>query len=382
MAIVLNTDNVFDYLAALGYCAATDRSTSQIKVISGKNFNLAISFIDGRNLLVKQGVCGCIGEQSTEFSADWRIQQLVKNFKSFGTGFENFLPELLHFDPDNSILIVKFLVDYCDLSDYYAETQNFSIKIAKSIGKTLGKLHDLTFEDLEYKEFLIDPLTSEADLNHIKIIQRLSHLTPNIFRIVTQECLQFYKLYQRSPNLSQAIIDLGNAVQSSCLIHNDLKINNILIASDWEQPGSDVIKIIDWERSRWGDPAFDLGRILGSYLKLWLDGLVIDSSLSIQESLQLATTPLEMLQPSLFHLIQAYLQEFSRIIIARPDYLDRVIQFAGLSLIIRLEIMTNDERVFGNQGIVMLQVAKQLLCNPHSARSTIFGNNFRQLVNH
>jgi hypothetical protein len=194
------------------------------------------------------------------------------------------------------------------------------------------------------------------------------------------ECLQFLKLYQRFPSLTQAIAELGEAVVPSCAIHNDLKLNNILLDLDWESPESKIIRLIDWERATWGDPAFDLGCLLGSYLEIWLEGLAISNLLSINESLQLATTPLELLQPSLLALVQSYLAGFPEILVARPDYLDRAVQFAGLALIQRIEITIDEERIFGNCGIVMLQVAKQLICTPRAAMKTLFDRDFTQLV--
>jgi serine/threonine protein kinase len=299
------------------------------------------------------------------------------------------LPNLLYFDPDNSILIVEYLNNYQDLYHYYTKHNQFPIEIARSIGQLLGSIHSQTFQALEYQQFLDQQLVATAESNQIEkfnpaidLIARLSRITPYIFQVMPVDCLQFFKLYQRFPSLSQAIFDLSEAISPSCLVHNDLKINNILIDLDWESPTSQIIKLIDWERAEWGDPAFDLGCIIGSYLEIWLDGLVISSTLSVNESLQLATTPLELLQPSLFTLVQSYLAEFPAIIQTRPDYLDRVVQFAGLALIQRVEITIDEDRIFGNRGIIMLQVAKQLLCTPQAAIKTIFGSNFTELINH
>jgi 5-methylthioribose kinase len=380
MPIILDTDNVFDYLAQLDYCTLAERQTSRMTIISAKNFNLAIAFADGKSLLVKQELHNPQGETLGEFWSAWRIQRLVGEFPEFGNEMSGFLPELLHFDPDSSILIVNFRTDYRDLYGYYAEERHFPIEVARSIGRLLGTIHSQTFDRAEYQEFLTDRSAKVAKFDGLKIIDRLSRVTPQVFRKLPQDCLQFYKLYQRFPTLSQAIGELRNSVRPSCLVHNDLKINNILLALDWEQPNSKLISLIDWERANWGDPAFDLGCILGSYLELWLEGLVISSTLSINESLQLATTPLELLQPSLFSLVQTYLDRFSSILTARPDFLDRAIQFAGLSLIVRLETMVEDERTFGNQGIIILQVAKQLLCVPQAAMNTLFGSNSAQLI--
>jgi serine/threonine protein kinase len=376
MATILDTNNVFEYLTALKYCNVVDRDTSQVTVIPAKNFNLLITFADGRNLLIKQELHDDRGETKGEFWAVWRIQRLIKNFPKFGEEISIFLPELLHFDPDNSILVVKYLADYGDLYRYYLKENQFPIEIARSIGQLLGNIHSQTFERTEYQQFLADREDPGISYTPIDIIRRLNRITPQVFRIVPQECLQFFKLYQRFPSLSQAIVDLGNSITPSCLVHNDLKINNILLDLNWQDPQSQLIKLIDWERANWGDPAFDLGCILGSYLEIWLDGLAIANALSINESLQLATTPLELLKPSLSILVQSYLAVFSEIISSRPDYLDRAIQFTGLALIQRVEITIDEDRIFGNRGILMLQVAKQLLCTPQAAKNTLFGSNF------
>jgi Phosphotransferase enzyme family len=413
MATILDINNIFEYLSDRNYCSLTDRAVSKVTAIPAKNFNLLINFADDKNLLIKQEPHDCDGETYGEFLAAWQIQQLVKSFPEFGHKIENSLPELLHFDPENSILIVKYLADYCDLYDYYLEENQFPIEIARSIGQLLATIHSQTFQRTEYQDFLANfsAGTPAADLavesqsqslsteqkegqNHQsiaaisqskgyanKVIRRLSRITPQVFEEVPQACLQFFKLYQRFPDLAQSIADLGDSITPSCLVHNDLKINNILLDSNWELPGSKVIRSIDWERAGWGDPAFDLGCILGSYLEIWLDGLVINNALSINESLQLATTPLESIQPSLFSLVESYLVGFPEIVAARPDYLDRAIQFAGLSLIHRVEIIIQVDRLFGNHEIMLLQVAKQLLCTPQAAMKTLFGNKFDQLVN-
>jgi Phosphotransferase enzyme family len=384
MKTILDTDNVFTYLADLGYCQIVDRENVQIDLIPAKNFNLRLTFGNSKSLLVKQELHDDRGQTSGEFHRAWRMQQSLEHFSELGIRISKFLPELLHFDPDNSILVVNYRDDYQDLYKFYLKEHQFSVEIARAIGQLLATIHSQTFESSEYQQFLTEPkdcqtFTKETrhNRNYARdIIRRLSRITPDVFWMMPLECLQFFRLYQRFPSLSQAIADLDRSIVPSCLTHNDLKINNILLDLQWQLPNSQVISIIDWERVSWGDPAFDLGCLLGSYLEIWLDGLVIGTTLTIDESLQLAATPLELLQPSLCALVQSYLKGFPAIILTRPDYLDRAIQFAGLSLIQRIEIVIDEDRVFGNRGIIMLQIAKQLLCNPQAARTTLFGNNF------
>ena len=145
------------------------------------------------------------------------------------------------------------------------------------------------------------------------------------------------------------------------------------MAQDWENSGENIVRLIDWERSSWGDPAFDLGTAISSYLQLWLGSLVISNSLSIEESLKFATTPLELLQPSIAALAKAYLDTFPEILAYRPDFLRQVVQFAGWGLMTGILSMVQYQKTFNNTGIAMLQVAKALLCRPDSSMSTIFG---------
>jgi Phosphotransferase enzyme family len=381
MSIILDTHNVFEYLATLNYCQIEDRETSEIVLISAKNFNLLINFADGKSLLVKQERSNLKGRIKGEFWAAWEMKQFVTHFPQLGEKIQGFLPELLYFDPENSILIVNFLSDYSDLHRYYSNENQFPIEIASSIGNLLATIHSQTFEQVEYQKFFDERLSNRFSYDAINIIDRFSRITPRIFQKVPLECLRFFELYQRFPSLSQAIEDLGESIAPSCLVHNDLKINNFLVELDWQRPGSQIIRLIDWERVNWGDPAFDLGCMLGSYLEIWLYGLKIGNNLSINESLQLATIPLETIQPSLFNLVKSYLLGFPAITVIRSDYLNRVIQFAGFSLIRRVEITISKDRFFGDRGIIMLQVGKQLICTPQAAMKTLFGNDFTQLIN-
>ncbi|MRV21690.1 phosphotransferase, partial [Staphylococcus aureus] len=131
-------------------------------------------------------------------------------------------------------------------------------------------------------------------------------ISPEVFGQVPADGLKFFALYQRYDSLGKAIAELATAFEPCCLTHNDLKLNNILLHNDWEQDISKaeqssnrVIRLIDWERGAWGDPAFDLGMLIASYLQIWLSSLVVSKSIDVEESLRLAMTPLDVLQPSI-----------------------------------------------------------------------------------
>lgn len=369
MVFLLNQTNVFGYLADLGY--SSNRDSSQIKPVAAKNFNLLLTIAPSLQLLVKQEHHQA-GKAIGEFLAESQVHELARNFPALNH-WQALISELLHFDRSNLILVFKYLNNYQDLMDFYTKENICPDIIAKELGILLATFHRDTYHQSIYRE----AITQDRDESRHSIVRaliyNLERLTPEIFGSVPDDGLKFYELYQRYDSLSQALVELGNTSTPTCLTHNDLKLNNILVHNNWVQPDFQTIRIIDWERSDWGDPAFDLGTLIASYLQLWLGSLVVSKSLLIEESLSLAIVPLDRVQPSIASLTRAYLQSFPEILIDRPDFLERVIQFAGLGLIQGIQAEIDYQKTLGNISIAQLQVAKTLLCRPIQSMPTVFG---------
>ncbi|KZL49975.1 aminoglycoside phosphotransferase [Nodularia spumigena CENA596] len=378
MPFLLSYQNVFDYLIPLGLCTEEERSLSNIELKPAKNFNLLLTLSEDKKLLVKQERHNREGKTAGEFVQEWRIHGFLQQNPELSY-VRPLLSEAVHFDAENSIIIFNYLNNYRDVADFYAKENIFPTQVATKIGTILALIHRVSVQRPEYREFFEnsqDGVTPEAP----KLNQRMDRITPEIFGNVPSDGLKFFALYQRYDSLGQAIAQLGNSYTPYCLTHNDMKLNNILISLNWEDvnlnsSSSDesMIRLIDWERCSWGDPANDLGSLLASYLQLWLYSVVVGKGMEIEESLRLATTPLQTLRPSLAALVKAYLAELPQILEDRPDFLQRVVQFCGLGLIQSIQATLQHEKTFGNPGISMLQVAKSLLCRPEASIPTIFG---------
>ncbi len=376
---LLNSHNVFEYLSERNLCDRAEQNLSKVEPLSAKNFNLLVTLPDDRKLLVKQERHNLEGKTASEFLIEWRIQEWLQQFPE-QKSLSPFLPELLHFDAENSLIIFRYLDDYLDLTDFYAKESSFPTEISCAIGTLLATIHRDTYEQENHRQFFDSEENSQVTNQVPRLIKGLERIKPEIFSSVPADGLKFFALYQKYDSLGQAIAKLGNAFTPSCLTHNDLKLNNILLHKDWQQTDDSIIRLIDWERNSWGDPAFDLGTLVGSYIQIWLGSLVISKSLSIEESLSLAVTPLEKLQPSIAALTKAYLDTFPEILEDRPDFLPRVVQFAGLTLIQRIQAMIQYQKSFGNSGIAMLQVAKALLSRPERSMPTVFGKAVIEIV--
>ncbi len=386
MSFVLNAQNVFEYLIDRGLCSPEEKANGTVEPITAKNFNLLLSFLDQRKLLVKQEPHYQIGKTSGEFFKEWRIQEFFKSFVELDNLRASF-SECLYFDSENSILAFNYLNDYRDLENFYSKEKRFPAEIAASIGTILATIHRLTFNQQQYCGFFTQYRQDELQ-SLLSWSRELDQIGPEIFGQVPSDGIKFYVLYQRYDSLGEAVAHLNKSFNLCCLTHNDLKLNNILFPLDWEQQvaTSDSaqalsLRFIDWERSGWGDPAFDLGSIITSYLGFWLTSLVVSKTLGIDEALRLAMIPLDLLQPSLLALTNAYLANFPEILQRQPDFLQRTMQAAGLVLIQMVRSNLQHRKTFGNVGICMLQVAKTLLCRPAQAIPTIFGVEEVDLIN-
>jgi hypothetical protein len=379
MIFLLSSQNIFEYLVEQALCTQEQKALNRTELKVAKNFNLLLSLQDGRNLLVKQERHNQEGKAAGEFLNEWRIHKFLQRFSKLSY-ICPMLSEALHFNAEHSIIVFNYLNDYCDLAEYYTKENVFPTAIATSIGTTLATIHRATFNCQEYQDFFSqDSKDVPVDQTH-KLARGLERISPEVFGLVPSDGLKFFALYQRYDSLGKAIAELATAFDPCCLTHNDLKLNNILLRNDWEQaiskserPSHSIIRLIDWERSAWGDPAFDLGMLIASYLQIWLSSLVVSKSINIEESLRLAMTPLDQLQPSIAALTQAYFDNFPEIVERRPDFLKRVVQFSGLALIHQIQAMIQYQKSFGNTGICMLQVAKSLLCRPEQSILTVFG---------
>lgn len=375
MVFVLSSENVVQYLKERSLCALDWQLASPVKPAQYRNFNLIVSFTNAEHYLVKQerfdgnNSLGCL-------QYEWLLQQLLDSFPQLDLVRASIAP-IINFDAENAILVVKYLPEYLSLNKFYARLNDYPTEIAAVLGANLAQIHRLTYQKDEYLNFL-EQHDGRSFRAKPDFMQGLALVSPNIFAYICSNGIQFFKLYQRFPRLHQAVAELYDNYQATCLTHNDARFNNYLI-KDKNSLDNPQIKFIDWEFVDWGDPAQDLGLPISKYLELWLDSLLVNSDRDLNLSFSSAACPLKKIQPSLVAILQSYLATFPKITSARPDFVHRVIQFAGLSLIKRLQHQVECHQPFGNKDICTLQVAKNLLCYPDRAISSIFGLNNLQI---
>jgi hypothetical protein len=384
MSLVLSSENVLEYLVLQRLLHPQDRLLATVTALEYRNFNLVVRMTADNCLLVKQE--RLYAEHQGDRCGFWREQRIYDLFQHFPdlNDLRSLTSEVILFDPESFIIVLRYYGNHCNLSYFYADHQYrfFPTEIAMNLGRTLARVHRQTRGQFSYRSFLQDE-SSRLNLDIAKspnFLQGLAQFDPSLFSKVSADGLNFWRLYQRDERLHQAVVTIVESYQPCCLIHGDLEFRNILvkIAGDNPQhfnadPEQAAVKLIDWEFFRWGDPAYDLAVVLSCYVGLWLDSLVVSKAIPIQTTLKLAAVPLEILQSSMAALVQSYLQEFPDILKHQPEFMRRVVQFTGLVLIKQIQSKMERLYAFDNRYICTLQVAKMLLCNPEQSFLELFG---------
>jgi hypothetical protein len=306
---------------------------------------------------------------------EWHIYNFLQSDRSLDY-VSSLTPELLHFDENNLILIYKCPTDYISLKKYYKNQEDFPNFLAELVGTTLAKLHSETINSqpchtfvseleesklnyqLPYPDYLSDYLSGRIEPESLKKSQAVSW--------------RFIGNFQQSEAVREVVTELVLNHRHCCLTHNNIQFNNILIPRHWEKlvtetPDSDrsLIKLIDWEAYSWGDPACDLGKAILGYFLLWIDSMIVHPAIDLKKSIQLATIPLEVVRPSLVAMTKAYINTYPKILEDYPEFIKRVIQFAGLGLIYQLltKFQLQPEMALSHQDLYFF-IASQLLCKP------------------
>ena len=211
---------------------------------------------------------------------------------------------------------------------------------------------------LPYPDYLSDYLVSRIEPKSLKKTQALSS--------------RFLGIFQQSEAVREIVTELVLNHRHCCLTHNNIQFHKIFIPGHWEKLVSEIldtdkslIKIIDWEACSWGDPACDLGKSILGYFLFWINSMIVHPAIEIKKSIQLATLPLEVVRTSIVAMTKAYINTYPKVLEDYPDFLKRVIQFAGLGLIYQLlsEFQFQSEMALNHQQLYFF-IAAQLLCKP------------------
>ncbi|WP_089126835.1 phosphotransferase [Tolypothrix sp. NIES-4075] len=389
MTIKLNSKNLFYYLIDAAICQKDDLDSLKVDVNS-KTFHWVIELSQNQgNLFVKQLPHSSTLDNDVRISKEWKLYNFLQSYKDLDY-ISSLTPEVLHFDDSNSILIYKCPSDYITLQSYYENQEAFPIALAELLGTTLAKLHSQTMSFQECYTFLteLEECKLKYQLPYPDYLSNylISRIEPESLKKSQSLSWRFLGIFQQSEAVREIVTDMVLNHRHCCLTHNNIQFHKIFIPRHWEKLVSEIqdsdqslIKIVDWEACSWGDPACDLGKAILGYFLFWLNSMIVDPAIEIKKSIQLATIPLEVVRTSIVAMTKAYINTYPKILEDYPEFVKRVIQFAGLGLIYQLlaEFQLQPDMALNHQELYFF-IGAQLLCKPEKFLSLKEGTGNRE----
>lgn len=269
------------------------------------------------------------------------------------------VPALLHYDPQQHVLVTEYCRDTWSTHEFYMQKQVFSEAPARDQAGILASFHF--------------PVPADADTSCFPKaepwILRINDFGPHEFFPQSTANGQLISFIQSQPELKTLLARLREDWAPTSLVHGDVKwINFIMPKASEEAPQY----LVDWELGDIGDPCWDTAGILQSYLAAW--AFSFDNQ---QPSSRQLSPALQAFEPEKMHrAIRAFWQHYLACLQpgADPDALllktlrfcaARMIQTAIEGVVYVASIQANNMR--------SLQIAHNILKDPALAAEKLLG---------
>lgn len=274
----------------------------------------------------------------------------------------HYLPIIWEYDTTRNVLVLEKASGDRELRGHQLRTGRFSRAIGSAIGDALASLH---------REIAgCSPGTTERPPWVLSIHQP----GVSIFRSSSAAALEVIRIVQSAPELARGLDTLRRGWEPSCLIHHDVKWENLIACPDARRRRrTPRLKIIDWETAQRGDPRWDLGSMFSHYLSLWLFSIPSTGRDPPERFPELARFPLTRMQPAIAACWSAYRRRCG---LAAPNdatWLYGAVAYAGARLVqTAFEAAQVGARLEGGM-VLHLQLASNMLARPREAAVHLLG---------
>jgi Phosphotransferase enzyme family len=170
-------------------------------------------------------------------------------------GLRPFIPRLLHYDTRLKSLVISSAMPALTAHEYLVVSGSVSSAILVQVGKALAVLHGALSGDRQ-------PISGLATFRRVQP-WILSLSTPGKGPLPrNQMAAALLHSVSQSGIVAQTIRSVALEPKTLSLVHGDMRLANVIITG----PERAKVHLIDWELCGLGNPAWDLGALLGSLI--------------------------------------------------------------------------------------------------------------------
>ena len=250
----LDTKNVAAYLVERGVLSAD--SDVLVKDVSRRNRNFRL-LAGSAGFMVKQALTA-----SRSDALMLRREAYCYDFARSDPILSRLMPALVMYDSSANILVTRLARNAESVADRNKRGVGIPPTLGEKLGEAVARYQALPVSAFERMEVRTPfprrtPYILDAGEAAQKEWPHLGSLAPH-----------FSALMRRRPDLSRLVDTFRTQWRQECLLHGDVSWENVLVSlTPMSQPN---LLIVDWEMADIGDPAWDAGVVLRSFLSAWL----------------------------------------------------------------------------------------------------------------
>lgn len=231
----LDKKNTREYMESIGLAGKDDRVEIE-ELEFGLINNLLKIKVNNNSYVIKQALPEAKRIKNIKIKTS-RINKECQAIRIFNRIMDGIAPEIVHFDEENSLIVMKSLPEEAMLLEKELMEGKVDISVARKIAETLAFVHNRFMND-----------------------QMMDILLDNTYMIRDLKVAVMYGRYTDDDRFNDKIQRLGDKLLKNkiCLVHGDCSPKNIFVN------GNDII-LIDFEQTYFGDPALDLSYVVSHY---------------------------------------------------------------------------------------------------------------------
>jgi thiamine kinase-like enzyme len=266
---------------------------------------------------------------------------------------KEYIPNFLAYDKKQKMLILESLHNYETLYSYIGRLRAFPKETSECLAKIIAYLHTtpLSHENRDIPSFCPN-------------IPSFDRITPEILANNNDAFIEMLEIIQGDKRIYESLESLRRLTKY-CLIHGDLKFDNILI-SKYTKPTS--LKFIDWELCGWGNPHVDLGTIIGNFILSWAKSIRLRRNRRLEECIKSSNISFLGLTLAINHFLKTYQKLTKKDLpcFATISIID-IIKYAGLVNLLSVLVEAKLMYRLSSMGVLVLSLSKTLLTEPNRA---------------
>jgi hypothetical protein len=361
----LTASNLFYYLRDVGLASSSDILDGDygLSEIGRRNRNFRVTGAGGKAIFVKQ-VPAVMPETMLSFMREAAFAQLAAEAAP-GSALRHVGATLRRYDPRAHVLVYDAIEANECLTEYAQRRGAMPEGIARNLALVLASIH------LETMQHGALARVSQAFSGEAPWIFIISTDAETVMPNMSAGVRQVVGLLRQTPELSGSLTELGRQWRRLCLMHGDMKADNVLIAL--RPDGGRELKLIDWELSNLGDPLWDAACALCLFLQPWLFSVRVDGTVPTAGSIPGDAQALAAAKRNAGLFWTTYLERMRPALPADDDATLRVGRLAAARLVLLVFELLPNATTVSPHAMLALQLARYFFVDPSNALRDLFG---------